>query len=156
VQPRDRPHMTRGQGGSLHLPCTTLSFATPCRFIPALSRQDCPPHTRPGIRGCICETQYIREHGNATALPDVIGLRHPIEALLRKSGLAGNFMTLNGLAGVALFGSESQKKTEKGLRCDAEVCRMTPKYPSSTALYSEIRVSRVAAQRGAGTRRDSV
>ena len=36
--------MTRGQGGSLHLPCTTLSFATPCRFIPALSRQDCPPH----------------------------------------------------------------------------------------------------------------
>jgi len=24
--------------GSLRLPCTTLSFATPCRFIPALSR----------------------------------------------------------------------------------------------------------------------
>jgi len=23
---------------------TTLSFATPCRFIPALSRQECPPH----------------------------------------------------------------------------------------------------------------
>src|SRR5438876_435518 len=31
--------MARGQGGSLFLPCTTLSFATPCRFIPALSRQ---------------------------------------------------------------------------------------------------------------------
>src|SRR5207247_1099726 len=32
------PHMARGQGGSLFLPCTTLSFVTPCRFIPALSR----------------------------------------------------------------------------------------------------------------------
>src|SRR5258707_10735129 len=31
--------MARGQGGSLCLPCTTLSFATPCRFIPALSRR---------------------------------------------------------------------------------------------------------------------
>src|ERR1035438_9542016 len=29
--------MARGQGGSLFLPCTTLAFATPCRFIPALS-----------------------------------------------------------------------------------------------------------------------
>src|ERR1017187_9418854 len=26
--------MARGQGGSLFLPCTTLSFATPCRFYP--------------------------------------------------------------------------------------------------------------------------
>src|SRR6266404_3141292 len=32
-----RPHMARGQSGSLRLLCTTLSFATPCRFIPALS-----------------------------------------------------------------------------------------------------------------------
>src|SRR5438309_2903820 len=32
-------HMARGQGGSLFLPCTTLSFATLCRFIPALSGQ---------------------------------------------------------------------------------------------------------------------
>jgi hypothetical protein len=38
VQPPDYPRMARGQGGSLLLPCTTLSFATPCRFIPALSR----------------------------------------------------------------------------------------------------------------------
>src|SRR6516225_5260612 len=38
VRPYDRPHMARGQGGSLRLPCTTLAFATPCRFIPALSR----------------------------------------------------------------------------------------------------------------------
>jgi len=34
VQPYDCPHMARGQGGSLFLPCTTLSFATPCRFYP--------------------------------------------------------------------------------------------------------------------------
>src|SRR5438128_7373996 len=32
-----RPHMARGQSGSLRLLYTTLSFATPCRFIPALS-----------------------------------------------------------------------------------------------------------------------
>jgi hypothetical protein len=32
-----RPHMARGQSGSLFLLCTTLSFATSCRFIPALS-----------------------------------------------------------------------------------------------------------------------
>ncbi len=32
-----RPRMARGQSGSLRLLCTTLSFATPCRFIPALS-----------------------------------------------------------------------------------------------------------------------
>src|SRR5260370_10915005 len=38
--------MARGQGGSLFLPCTTLSFATPCRFIPALSRHECPHHIR--------------------------------------------------------------------------------------------------------------
>src|ERR1035437_4506911 len=36
VRPRDRPRMAGGQGGSLRLPCTTLPFATPCRFIPAL------------------------------------------------------------------------------------------------------------------------
>src|SRR5438067_7433903 len=43
-------HMARGQGGSLFLPCTTLSFATLCRFIPALSGQKVAPgkpiHTR--------------------------------------------------------------------------------------------------------------
>src|ERR1039457_4648453 len=44
VQPRDCPHMARGQGGSLFLPCTTLAFATPCRFIPALSRPGGLPH----------------------------------------------------------------------------------------------------------------
>ena len=46
VQPRDCPHMARGQGGSLFLPCTTLPFATPCRFIPALSGRGRPPHRR--------------------------------------------------------------------------------------------------------------
>src|SRR5208337_2598312 len=38
VRPCNPPRMARGQGGSLLLPCTTFSFATPCRFIPALSR----------------------------------------------------------------------------------------------------------------------
>src|ERR1017187_6853213 len=44
VQPYDGPCMARGQGGSLVLPCKTLSFATPCRFIPALSRPGGLPH----------------------------------------------------------------------------------------------------------------
>src|SRR5215831_17816090 len=38
AQPYDCPHMARGQGGSLHLPCTTLSFATSCRFYPGAVR----------------------------------------------------------------------------------------------------------------------
>src|ERR1039458_7110089 len=38
VQPHDCPRMARGQGGSLFLPCTTLAFATPRRFIPTLSQ----------------------------------------------------------------------------------------------------------------------
>ncbi len=42
-----RPRMARGQGGSLFLPCMTLSFTTPCRFIPTLSSQDWLPHSRP-------------------------------------------------------------------------------------------------------------
>jgi hypothetical protein len=37
VQPCDYPRMTRGQVGSLRLTCTTLSFATSRRFIPANS-----------------------------------------------------------------------------------------------------------------------
>ena len=44
VQPRDCPRMARGQGGSLFLPCTTLAFATPRRFIPTLSRPGGLPH----------------------------------------------------------------------------------------------------------------
>ena len=35
--PHSRPRMTRGQDGSLLLSCRTLSFPTPCRFIPAHS-----------------------------------------------------------------------------------------------------------------------
>jgi len=35
-------------GSSQRLLCTTLSFATPCRFIPALSRHECPRHGPPG------------------------------------------------------------------------------------------------------------
>ena len=34
----DRPHMARGQDGSLLLSCMTLSFTTSRRFIPTLSR----------------------------------------------------------------------------------------------------------------------
>src|SRR5437764_5020382 len=41
------PRMARGQGGSLFLPCTTLSFATLCRFIPALSGPRGPPRGPP-------------------------------------------------------------------------------------------------------------
>jgi hypothetical protein len=37
------PHMARGQVGSLVLPCMTLSFTAPGRFIPTLSLQVCSP-----------------------------------------------------------------------------------------------------------------
>ena len=42
-----RRRMTRGQGGWLFLPCTTLSFATQCRFIPALSPRSSASHFHP-------------------------------------------------------------------------------------------------------------
>ena len=45
-QPCDWPRMTRGQGGSLRLPCVTLSFTTPYRFLPAH-----PPCIRVRTRG---------------------------------------------------------------------------------------------------------
>ena len=41
------PRMARSQGGSLLLPCTTLSFATSCRFIPALPITNRPPACQP-------------------------------------------------------------------------------------------------------------
>jgi len=51
VQPYDCPRMARGQGGSLHLPCTTLSFATPCRFYPGAIQIDNLPHALAGHLG---------------------------------------------------------------------------------------------------------
>ena len=49
-----RPHMARGQSGSLLLLCTTLSFATSCRFIPALSG---PGGVRPtGVVGAVARS----------------------------------------------------------------------------------------------------
>ena len=44
VQPYDCPRMARGQGGSLLLPCTTLSFATPCRFYPGAIQSETLRH----------------------------------------------------------------------------------------------------------------
>ena len=43
VPPRDDPRMTRGQDGSLFLSCRTLSFPSPCRFIPAHCPSICGP-----------------------------------------------------------------------------------------------------------------
>jgi hypothetical protein len=44
--PRGARHMTRGQGGSLLLPCTTLAFATPCRLNGASARARAPARAR--------------------------------------------------------------------------------------------------------------
>src|ERR1700730_12615146 len=44
VRPRDRPHMGRGQDGSLLLSCMNLSFTTSRRFIPTLSGLERPLH----------------------------------------------------------------------------------------------------------------
>src|SRR5713226_2009750 len=41
-----RPHMARGQDGSLLLSCMTLSFTTSRRFIPTLSSQGGLPDLR--------------------------------------------------------------------------------------------------------------
>ena len=47
VLPYGQPRMTRGQDGLLILSCTTLSFATLCRFIPAHQARPCPTFGRP-------------------------------------------------------------------------------------------------------------
>src|SRR5947208_1374411 len=44
VRSLSRPHMVRGQDGSLLLSCMTLSFTTSRRFIPTLSRRKRLPH----------------------------------------------------------------------------------------------------------------
>ena len=46
VRRRRRPHMARGQDGSLLLSCMTLSFTTSRRFIPTLSRPCGPRHKK--------------------------------------------------------------------------------------------------------------
>src|SRR5207249_12142779 len=49
LQPRDWRCKTRGQDGSLLLSCETLSFSTPCRFIPAHNEPNLPqPLDHPG------------------------------------------------------------------------------------------------------------
>ncbi len=68
-QPCDWPRMTRGQGGSLHLPCVTLSFTAPRRFIPAH-----PPYRRVRIRrfselsSCGPEVRVVVRHKGFAAL----------------------------------------------------------------------------------------
>src|SRR6202030_463872 len=47
-----RPHMGRGQDGSLLLSCMTLSFTTSRRFIPTLSRHECLLHWPSSVPRC--------------------------------------------------------------------------------------------------------
>src|SRR3984893_12578388 len=71
VQPRDCPHMVRGQGGSLRLPCTTLSLHTPCRFIPALSGRGRPPHRASSFCCAQAERPALQPRGTFGRLPNL-------------------------------------------------------------------------------------
>ena len=51
------PHMGRGQDGSLLLSCMTLSFTTPRRFIPTLSRPNSLLHQAPRAGQTACSTK---------------------------------------------------------------------------------------------------
>src|ERR1022692_2304709 len=102
VQPHDCPRMARGQGGSLFLPCTTLAFATPCRFIPAPSSPAvCPTRIvgtmelrflaagRSRSRGAAGETQRL--HLRARPVGEIVGgeaLHQLAEFLLALRALA--------------------------------------------------------------------
>src|ERR1700731_3986710 len=55
-----RPHMGRGQDGSLLLSCMTLSFTTSRRFIPTLSRQECLFH----VLGPLSATHRLQGKGS--------------------------------------------------------------------------------------------
>src|SRR5579862_1692886 len=61
--------MTPGQSGSLLLPCTALSSATPCRFIPALSATLSDPG---GFSGAVAITHAY------CCLPELADGRHPL------------------------------------------------------------------------------
>ena len=64
VQPYDWPRMTRGQDGSLHLSCTALSSATPCRFRPALSPTPFAGPISSGGNTCVFFLGAAKEHLN--------------------------------------------------------------------------------------------
>ncbi len=54
------PHMGRGQDGSLLLSCMTLSFTTPRRFIPTLSKAEAlAPQRIIRICGTVVNGQYL-------------------------------------------------------------------------------------------------
>src|SRR5258707_2283528 len=69
-QPCDWPRMTRGQGGSLHLPCVTLSFTAPRRFIPAH-----PPYRRVPLQR-VHEVGPLRPRGLAGRFPQSVSPPH--------------------------------------------------------------------------------
>jgi hypothetical protein len=72
VRPHDRPRMAGGQGGSLRPPCMTLSFATPCRFIPALSSRVARRHAHfaflRGFSPPQCSVKVLRLAANLCAV----------------------------------------------------------------------------------------
>ena len=104
VRPHDCPHMARGQSGSLFLPCTTLSFATPCRFIPALSRPEVRAtggrHYSGRVRG---RRGWGRVCGSGERRPTGRGGRRRGRRLrVRRRGFEGEIDGLHaGVAGVA-------------------------------------------------------
>src|SRR5438477_12415210 len=63
------PRMARGQGGSLFLPCTTLSFATLCRFIPALSGPWGPPHGSEPVSTRYAQIRLTGPHFDSSPTP---------------------------------------------------------------------------------------
>src|SRR5215831_19336686 len=72
AQPYDCSHMARGQGGSLFLPCTTLSFATSCRFIPALSAHAAGADRRQDLIGSQTSPNRQRHSGWNDFIPAII------------------------------------------------------------------------------------
>ena len=83
VQPHDCPRMARGQGGSLFLPCTTLAFATPRRFIPTLSQTWGLPHkfcNIPDVGELNGISQHWLSHFCVTALDTYRTTRWPASA----------------------------------------------------------------------------
>ena len=64
VRPRGRPRMTRVQDGWLFLFLATLSFATPCRFIPTLSTGlEAPKAITAMARKLACLFYRLIKHG---------------------------------------------------------------------------------------------
>src|SRR5260370_6474435 len=87
-----RPHMARGQDGSLLLSCMTLSFTTSRRFIPTLSTHECVRHTPldnhprrlPDLHATLAGRQHLARIQPTGRIEEILEAADHLQAVVRK------------------------------------------------------------------------